>query len=1028
MKLFFYLLFFGVGFNCYSQTFSPSVASPDPSVVNNLYLNKYLWSHAFPAKGSKSILDFDAIENWRSLERRKGSLAISCDGMYFAYVISYNWYKKWAIDSLVIQSTSGSWRKCIAGTLPGFFSADGKQYIFLKNDVLCFLKTNSETLYEVTGIVAYKKPPGNKPKFIAYELRNKSVILKNLLSGNEVLFKGVLNYNFEGNGNKFVCQLYGSTKELLVQDLINGTQKKYASIKDYKFDATGKAVLLMASSSNGIDLTYEGNAVGKKRVFFTNDTALIVGNYHFDRTGTQIVFNVKQNINNQAQNSIWYWRMGMDRAVEKIKNRSNGIPEGMLNGDASFTGNGRYIQFDIEKKEGIYNHDSDAVQLDVWNYKDTLIQSTQLVELTKHSIRSYRAFMNVNNDSIIEESDCERIVNDRDHIPGDFVIFRKRGKEQNGDRFWLNDYYVDSNWLVSLMDASRTSLPSTKGNSRLFRFSPSGNYLVYYDPRDGGNYFSYDCNSGKQVNISNGVPKGTLTNEWNEFWPIEDDRNTPFGIATWYEKYKVVWVYDKYDIWALDLTGKRTAVNITNGYGRSSFIIFRLSGDEFGAVESPTYSRGHIILKAYNVNDKSNGFYGIQSEKGNNPKKLFMASCVIEKVVTTIADDMIPVKAEDAEVWIVKKQSAEESPNYYLTTNFAAFKSLTDLQPQHKYNWLSSELHTYNKLAGSLSQGVLYKPENFDPLKKYPVVIAFYAVSSYLLNFFPAPELLKTPNYLQESPGWLVSHGYLVFVPDIDFSKGYWGPNTLNSLEGAARYLSNLPFVDSNHIGAVGHSNSGRYSYYLLTHSNKFAAMSIGSGHGGTDMISLSLSTNKAGYSELEWGEIGSFGNGLGDIWQNKDVWLDHMAILNADKVISPLLLFHNKNDGDDVRLAVELYTSLRRLGKKSWWLQYDDGGHGVYKLKDIRDFTLRCTQFFDHFLKEAPAPRWMTQGIPAKLKGVQSRYELDPSGTCSLSDKECPICKKWNEQYKRFPGMFKKPINEWSLSERTDKPSIEVN
>jgi len=64
-----------------------------------------------------------------------------------------------------------------------------------------------------------------------------------------------------------------------------------------------------------------------------------------------------------------------------------------------------------------------------------------------------------------------------------------------------------------------------------------------------------------------------------------------------------------------------------------------------------------------------------------------------------------------------------------------------------------------------------------------------------------------------------------------------------------------------------------------------------------------------------------------------------------------------------------------------------------------------------------ASAPMWMTQGLPIKLKGVESRYELDPSGSCALSKKDdCPICKAWNEQYKRTPEMFAKPIKDWSL------------
>ncbi len=33
-------------------------------------------------------------------------------------------------------------------------------------------------------------------------------------------------------------------------------------------------------------------------------------------------------------------------------------------------------------------------------------------------------------------------------------------------------------------------------------------------------------------------------------------------------------------------------------------------------------------------------------------------------------------------------------------------------------------------------------------------------------------------------------------------------------------------------------------------------------------------------------------------------------------------------------------------------------------------DFTIRMQQYFDHYLKGAPAPEWMVKGIPAIEKG----------------------------------------------------------
>jgi hypothetical protein len=60
--------------------------------------------------------------------------------------------------------------------------------------------------------------------------------------------------------------------------------------------------------------------------------------------------------------------------------------------------------------------------------------------------------------------------------------------------------------------------------------------------------------------------------------------------------------------------------------------------------------------------------------------------------------------------------------------------------------------------------------------------------------------------------------------------------------------------------------------------------------------------------------------------------------------------------------------------------LEYDDGGHGVGG-KDYVDYTVRTTQFFDHYLKGAPPPMWMTRGIPARSKGIETGLALDTTG-----------------------------------------------
>jgi hypothetical protein len=75
-----------------------------------------------------------------------------------------------------------------------------------------------------------------------------------------------------------------------------------------------------------------------------------------------------------------------------------------------------------------------------------------------------------------------------------------------------------------------------------------------------------------------------------------------------------------------------------------------------------------------------------------------------------------------------------------LTRDFKAFKELTDIQPQKKYNWYSTRLLKWKEFDGDSCQGILYLPEDFDSTKKYPVIVEYYEEVSDNLNQFTQPD------------------------------------------------------------------------------------------------------------------------------------------------------------------------------------------------------------------------------------------------------------------------------------------------
>jgi len=78
---------------------------------------------------------------------------------------------------------------------------------------------------------------------------------------------------------------------------------------------------------------------------------------------------------------------------------------------------------------------------------------------------------------------------------------------------------------------------------------------------------------------------------------------------------------------------------------------------------------------------------------------------------------------------------------------------------------------------------------------------------------------------------------------------------------------------------------------------------------------------------------------------------------------VTPLLILANEGDANvKSNQGKEWYYSLARLGKRAWMLSYDGEGHMINKENNQLDYSIRLSQFLDHYLKGAASPKWMTQ------------------------------------------------------------------
>jgi dipeptidyl aminopeptidase/acylaminoacyl peptidase len=224
------------------------------------------------------------------------------------------------------------------------------------------------------------------------------------------------------------------------------------------------------------------------------------------------------------------------------------------------------------------------------------------------------------------------------------------------------------------------------------------------------------------------------------------------------------------------------------------------------------------------------------------------------------------------------------------------------------------------------------------------------------------------------------SNGYLVLQPDVVYEIGKPGSSALDCVTSAVREVIKQGYADPARIGLQGHSWGGYESSFILTQTDMFAA--IVTGAPPTDLTSFydtlyrSTGTIQQGITEV--GQV-RMGAGMTP-WSNHVQWESQSPIHNAPNIKTPFMILQGTADGSvDAGQGLELYAAARRLGKQAILLSYPDEGHHLGRRENQKDFLLRMQQFFDHYLKDAPMPDWMANGLPQLRKGEDPKVMPKP-------------------------------------------------
>lgn len=869
----------------------------------------------------KPSIDFKAINEWPSLQYA----SISSDGKYVQYNETFDSRNLNSRSKLVIQSSETDWKYVIPGVNYSSFSSNSKYAIFLNSDTLNIVTLGADKVEQIPFVNSFLLQDNDKKEWLVYQLKNQE-------------------------------------RELVIKDLSSDEKRSYMDVDMYKFNANGDVLLLKTLSSadqQNVSIQWIDLKKNQKKNIWSgkNVKDIVWGN------GDRLAFiGMVENSNKVTDTAIWYYGPSLQQAAIIADKNALAIDSSIyLDRLSRFSNDGTRLFLSYKEKEypkPILNHN--AVMVDVWSYTDGRLLSNQSKGFSE---RSYAAVLNIAEKAILRlevQNDQFSMGNQQQETDVYGVVSVNSGGGFD-ERHW-NTAAATDNYLVSTIDGSRRKLNS----NNYYSFSAEGRYLVRFDGET-HQYYAYNIASSTENCISTEIPAPLYTT-----LNIRHDPDA-FGIAGWLPNDKSILLYDEFDIWKIDLNGNNPPVNITNGYGRKHGISLRLMLEPNRPKLVP--ENGIIHLLGFSYETKNNGFFVLYLGKEKDPKLLTFGPYVFYAPQNDDDDDNVrgslPIKAKNANVYLVTRESATEYRNYFTTKDFKTFHPVSNYHPEQEYNWLTAELHSWKSLNGEALQGILYKPEDFDPNKKYPLIIHYYETKSNGLNAYKRPSFsngaINIPYY--------VSNGYLVFIPDIHYKIGDPMQGTYDAVVSAANYLETLPFVNAAKLGIQGWSFGGFETNYLVTHTNIFAAAAETAGP--SDLISFYGEIVRGGQSNQGFHEVGQIRMG-GTLWDKPEMYIKNSAVFKADKVSTPLLMMNNKGD-EAVPFAqgVELFLALRRLGKKVWLLQYDGQGHGVHG-KAAEDFTTRLMQFFDHYLKDKPAPIWMTRGIPARLKGIETGLELD--------------------------------------------------
>jgi dipeptidyl aminopeptidase/acylaminoacyl peptidase len=344
--------------------------------------------------------------------------------------------------------------------------------------------------------------------------------------------------------------------------------------------------------------------------------------------------------------------------------------------------------------------------------------------------------------------------------------------------------------------------------------------------------------------------------------------------------------------------------------------------------------------------------YFTAAERGHTPiYKVALTGGVPEKIVSGVFATNLQASADGSSLVFANSSIAMPTEIYRAGVSGDNPTALTNVNRDFmaRFNLRKAEDVEWTGALGKKIHGFIVKPADFDPNKKYPLLV--------LIHGGPQSAWNDSWGYRWNSEVF-ANNGYIVFAPNPRGSVGYgqqfineisgdWGGKAYTDImNGTADVIRRNSFIDRNRIGAAGASYGGYMINWIEGHNNdpRFQFKVLVSHDGVYNLSSMYGATEELWFTDWEF---------KGTPWTNPAMYQRWSPSNFVKNFKTPILIIHSELDyrvpfGE----GLQLFTAAQRMGVDSKLLVFPDEGHWVLKPQNSQLWYHTVLDWLDKYLK----------------------------------------------------------------------------